>query len=140
MRTVKRVKKSRVWRRTVLPLVLKLPNSTWRVFPGNWKRRPGESSMNSNTPTSMGAQSNIIHPAYKNKIIFTSATQFYKVFCRFYGLIFCWRIIMKWNSYAKASSSSTLSLLLRKGSNLTFLLIIFANFILLPSKIAYTYR
>ncbi|OMO84140.1 hypothetical protein CCACVL1_10983 [Corchorus capsularis] len=42
------------------PLVWKLPNSTVRLFPGSWKRRPGERSMKSNSPTKIGAQSNII--------------------------------------------------------------------------------
>ncbi|MBA0559585.1 hypothetical protein Golob_016540 [Gossypium lobatum] len=47
MRIVKRPKKRRVWITMALPFVWKLPNSTVRLFPGSWKRRPGDSSMNS---------------------------------------------------------------------------------------------
>ncbi|KAK8710791.1 hypothetical protein V6N13_146101 [Hibiscus sabdariffa] len=57
MRIVKRTKKRRVWMTMALPLVWKLPNSKVRLFPGSWKRRPGESSMKSNSPITMGAQS-----------------------------------------------------------------------------------
>lgn len=34
MRMVKMTKKMSVWTRMALPFVVKLPNSTWRVFPG----------------------------------------------------------------------------------------------------------
>lgn len=34
MRMVKMPKKMSVWTRMALPFVVKLPNSTWRVFPG----------------------------------------------------------------------------------------------------------
>ncbi|GMJ04905.1 hypothetical protein HRI_004159700 [Hibiscus trionum] len=57
MRIVKRTKKRRVWITMALPLVWKLPNSNVRLFPGSWKRRPGESSMKSNSPITIGAQS-----------------------------------------------------------------------------------
>lgn len=42
-----------------LPLVFKLPNSRFRLFPGIWKRSPGWSSTNSTTPISTGPQSAI---------------------------------------------------------------------------------
>ncbi|KAF5932870.1 hypothetical protein HYC85_029041 [Camellia sinensis] len=42
---VKTPKKMRVWMITALPLVFKLPDSTWWLFPGIWKRSPGEHSL-----------------------------------------------------------------------------------------------
>ncbi|PON77275.1 hypothetical protein PanWU01x14_028940 [Parasponia andersonii] len=59
-RMVKTPKKMMVWTKMALPLVVKLPNSTGRVWPGSWKRRPGESSMKSSHPIRTGAQSNMI--------------------------------------------------------------------------------
>ncbi|WRX19424.1 hypothetical protein QQP08_011911 [Theobroma cacao] len=63
MRIVKSPKKRMVWITIAFPLVLKLPNSTVRVFPGSWKRRPGERSMKSNSPITIGAQSTIAEPS-----------------------------------------------------------------------------
>uniref|UniRef100_A0A9I9CEF1 Secreted protein n=1 Tax=Cucumis melo TaxID=3656 RepID=A0A9I9CEF1_CUCME len=56
---VKTPKKRIVWTIIALPLVVKLPNSTIREFPGNWKSRPGERRMKRSNPNRTGAQSNI---------------------------------------------------------------------------------
>lgn len=64
MRMVKMTKKMSVWTRMALPFVVKLPNSTWRVFPGIWNRRPGDSSMNNINPSRTGAQSTIFFCAF----------------------------------------------------------------------------
>jgi hypothetical protein len=49
-----------------LPLVFKLPNSRFRLFPGIWKRSPGWSSTNSTTPISTGPQSAISRQKKQN--------------------------------------------------------------------------
>ncbi|GFZ03776.1 CBS [Actinidia rufa] len=48
----------RVWTSTAFPLVWKLPNSTWRVFPGNWKSNPDPWCFLVNMTTSQGGSSN----------------------------------------------------------------------------------
>ncbi|KAG6584156.1 hypothetical protein SDJN03_20088, partial [Cucurbita argyrosperma subsp. sororia] len=63
MRMVKMPKKRMVWTIMALPLVVKLPNSTMRAFPGSWKSSPGERRMKRSNPNRTGAQSNIESPA-----------------------------------------------------------------------------
>ncbi|CAK9327236.1 unnamed protein product [Citrullus colocynthis] len=61
MRMVKTPKNRMVWTIIALPLVVKLPNSTMREFPGSWKSSPGERRMKSSNPNRTGAQSNIVY-------------------------------------------------------------------------------
>jgi len=60
MRMVKTTKNMRVWTTMAFPLVVKLLNSRFRVVPGTWNNRPGESRMKSTKPSNIGAQSAIV--------------------------------------------------------------------------------